>query len=299
VRVVRPPWQRVDKLGNHEAFFRTDRDAPGPVVVVHHIRKTAGSSLRTFVRANLSLLPVETEILSPGISKRDNGVESLTWYREWHDALGDRSRRLACVMSQTAGYLMPALDRPADLLALVREPVDRVLSYHYDHKRRQPRTARPLAALQDTYARAEEIAPGSPAHWEYFNGQSRRLLSIYYDVTQLPFTAGPGPDADLWRNRVRHIVDSVFLLGVQDRFTQYISGLARRYGWRPFVPRGKVNGARPAVFDASALWETVLSYNWLDAELYELARQAQVRREQREQQIAGEEAHGGDAARIA
>ena len=298
MRVVRPPWQRAEKRGNHEAFFRTDRDAVGPLVVVHHIRKTAGSSLRTFTRANLNLLPTDLEIIAPGISKRDHGVEGLTWYRQWYEGLGERRQRLTCLMSQTAGHLLPSLDRPADLISLVREPVDRVLSYHYDHKRRQPRSARPLAELERLYAEADERAPESRALWDYFNGQSRALLSIFYDVTQLPFSFGPSRDADLWRSRLRHVVDQVYLLGVHDRFREYIGLLSRRYGWRPFVPSIKVNGSRPAVFEASALWEMVLAFNWLDAELYELARQAQLRREQLDQP-AGDDTRADDAVRIA
>jgi hypothetical protein len=86
-------------------------------------------------------------------------------------------------------------------------------------------------------------------------------------------------DADLWRGRLRYVVDQVCLLGVHDRFREYIGLLSRRYGWRPFIPQVKVNGGRPAVFETSALWEMVLAFNWLGAELYELARQAQLRRE--------------------
>jgi hypothetical protein len=297
VRVVRPHWQRVDKRGNHEAFFRTDRDAVGPLVLVHHIRKTAGSSLRTFARANLNLFPTELDLLEPGMSKRDRGPEGLTWYREWYEGLGERRRCLTCLMSQTAGYLLPSLDRPADLVSLVREPVDRVLSYHHDHKRRKPREVRALAALEQIYAEADETPPESRSLWEYFNGQSRALLSIFFDVTQLPFSEGPSRDADLWRGRLRYLVDQVFVVGVQDRFAEYTGWLSRRYGWRPFVPRFKVNGERPAVFDAAALWETVLAFNWLDAELYELCRQAQLRREAAEQ--PDEDAVVDDIARSA
>jgi hypothetical protein len=57
-----------------------------------------------------------------------------------------------------------------------------------------------------------------------------------------------------------------------------------------------VNGGRPAVFETSALWEMVLAFNWLDAELDELARQAQLRREQLDQ--PAEDAADG-VARIA
>jgi hypothetical protein len=277
-------WQRARKLGNREAFFRTEGEADGPLVVVYHIKKTAGSALRSFVRANLNLLPMEVETLPPGVSKRGERDENVSWYRDWYYGLEESRRaRLSCVMSHTAGYLLPVLDRPAETLVLVREPVDRVLSYHYDFKRRRPRSEDPFAALEETYARAEEQSPASAKAWEYFNGQSRHLLSVFYDVSELAFTAGPSADADVWRNRLRDLIERVFFVGVQERFAGYVGELARRHGWRPFVPQGKVNSERPAVFDASALWETILACNWLDAELYELCRQAQARRESQHQ----------------
>jgi hypothetical protein len=115
------------------------------------------------------------------------------------------------------------------------------------------------------------------------NWQSRALLSVFHDVSELEPSAGPGADADLWRARLRELVEDVFLVGVQDRFEQYVDVLARRYGWEAFVPQSKVNPERPPLSEVPAeLRETILAYNWLDAELYDLCRQAQQRREAEE-----------------
>ncbi len=272
---------RARKLGNREVFYRTDGPHEGPVIVVNHIRKTAGTALRSFVRGNLGLQPVEGDALPPGVSKRGDPAEGVAWYRDWYASLErERRERLCCVMAHTAGYLLPALDRPAETLVLVREPLSRVLSYHYDFDHRRPRAdEEPIAALEQTFARAGEHSTRSAKVWEYFNGQSRHLLSIFHDTSTLAFTAGPPPDADLWRGRVRDLVDDVLLVGVQDRFADYVDELAARYGWQSFVPKGKVNPRRLPSSDVPAeLRETVLAYNWLDAELYELARRAQERR---------------------
>ena len=40
-------------------------------------------------------------------------------------------------MSHWAGYLLPSSTVPSDALALVREPVDRTLSYYYHKQRRR------------------------------------------------------------------------------------------------------------------------------------------------------------------
>jgi hypothetical protein len=180
-------------------------------------------------------------------------------------------------MSHWAGYLLPALERPAEALALVREPVDRTLSYyHFKQRRRGPeRPLEPLEQLYETGAggRAELMA-------QLCNWQSRALLSVFHDLSELEPSTGPGAGADLWRGRVRELVEGVFLVGVQDRFEGYVDVLARRYGWQAFVPQSKVNPDRPPLSEVPAqLRETILAYNWLDTELYDLCRQAQQRRE--------------------
>ncbi|HZQ64014.1 MAG TPA: hypothetical protein VFA66_02150 [Gaiellaceae bacterium] len=281
------PKEHLKLSAATEAFFRTDGPHDDPVVVVYHIQKTAGTALRHVVRANLP--PAEVEILSDLRSLRHAPGELLAWYGDWYRSLaGDRRERLCCVMSHLAGYVLPALDRPAEALVLVREPVDRTISY-YHVKRRRRDPEKPFRSL-------EEIYDGDPAErglrresWEqFFNWQSRCLLSVFHDVSSLPASAGPSPDAELWRERLRDLVDRVFTVGVQDRFSEYLDSLSERFGWEIFVRRSKVNPNRPPVSEiAPELRETIRAYNWLDAELYELARDAQERNRVREGVRAG------------
>jgi hypothetical protein len=274
--------------GSTEAYFRSDQEAPGPLVVVYHIQKTAGTSLRRVVRANLPLGEVE---ITPDLRwLRYSPTEALAWYRDWYAGLGEQRRsRLCCVMSHSAGYLLPALDRPAQTLVLVREPVDRILSF-YDYKRRnyfkrRPADA-PFVSLEEVFAAGadRQRKPPKLESWQqFFNWQSRSLLSVYHDLLELPLSAGPPANADVWRERLRELVEHVFLVGVQDRFGAYVQLLARRFHWEPFVPSSKVNqGAPPAAISADLL-ETIRACNWLDSELYELCRESQERRELQEQ----------------
>lgn len=262
-----------------EAFFRLDGGRPDVLIVVYHIQKTAGTALRKLVRDNL---PPAERVVTPDLRDlRFSPGDSLAWYRRWYASLdADRRSRLCCVMSHSAGYLLPALERPAETLVLVREPLDRILSLHYfqlGHRRKTRKRPRPTLAQIYGKQPSERGVKWS----QYANWQSRSLLSVFYDVSTLERSAGPGRDADVWRGRLRELVENgVFFVGVQERFAQYVELLSRRFGWAPFVPQAKVNRARPPVAELSPeLRETILAYNWLDTELHELCRATQLRRE--------------------
>ena len=259
-----------------EAFFRTDGPHEGPLLVVYHIQKTAGTALRRVVRANLP--PAEVEITPDLRRLRHVPDRLLDVYSGWYGNLdAGRRDRLCCVMSHLAGYLLPALDQPVETLVLVREPVDRTISYYHAKSRRRA-PDRPLRSLEEIYAADQAGRPRDS--WEqFYNWQSRCLLSVFHDTSELAPTPGPSPDADVWRERLRDLVDRVYTVGVQDRFTAYVEWLARRHGWRAFNPQSKVNPRRPGVSQVPAdLRDSILAYNWLDAELFDLGREAQERR---------------------
>jgi hypothetical protein len=270
--------------GSTEAYFRTDGAHSGPLLVLYHIQKTAGTSLRRLVRANLP--PAELEIGADLQKLRYRREELLRWHRGWYASLGDERRaRLCCVMSHSAGFLLPALDRPVEALVLVREPVDRVLSFYF-YKRRRPGdppsgNKRGFPQLADIYATTEEERarlrkPARLEAWEQFsNWQSRALLSVFHDVSALPFSPEPPPDADLWRKRLRALVAEVYTVGVQDRLDSFVDLLAGRHGWQvTAIPKAKANVHRSDAEVTPALRETILAHNWLDVELHELARAA-------------------------
>jgi hypothetical protein len=263
------------KSSTLEAFVRTDIDRnEAPILIYHHVPKTAGTALRRLIRMNLP--PCERVAQRPPRGASPRPV-LLGWYRDWYRSLGaDERDRLYCVMSHSAGFVLPALDRPAAEILLAREPVDRVLSHFYFTKQRRRRTNEHFEdePLERIYTRfSGQLPPDQPGALhgsnQYFNGQSRTLLRVWYDVSTMRFSEGPGPGADGWRERLSAIVDAAFCAGVQDRFPELAEVLARTLGWRALVPRGKVNKGRPpaSALD-SELHATILAHNWLDAELH-------------------------------
>lgn len=270
----RSQWKK-GKSSTAEAFVRTDVERhDGPILVYHHIPKTAGTALRRLIRENLPPCERNARRAPRGGSER---AALLDWYRDWYGGFAAAERdRLYCVMSHSAGYIKPALDRPAAEILLVREPVDRVLShFHYTRRRRGRSNAtrgdESVAAVYSRYS--GRLAPHAPDWFhgsnEYFNGQSRRLLRVSYDVSTMPFSDGPGPGADEWRERLFAIVDPALCTGVQDRFPEFTEVLAQLLGWRAFVPWAKVNPNRPRTSELGPeLRATILAHNWLDAELH-------------------------------
>ena len=265
-----------------EAYFSADGPTDEPVVVFFHIQKTAGTAFRRLVRENLP--PSELELVADLRDLRYDPDGLLRWHREWYAGLdGSRRSRLRCMMSHYAGYLLPSLDRPAEALVVVREPVDRVLSFYWEKRRNALRRKEPGTSFNLMEKVYEDPPQGRPPQaWpQFFNWQSRCLLSVFHDISELPASPGPPPDAELWQERLRELVEGPFFAGVQDRFDQYVELVARRFGWSrtEAVAKG-VNKDRPPLEESTAeLRETIAERNWLDAELYRLCRDVQMRRE--------------------
>jgi len=269
--------------GSHSTdLFMAPPGAPEPpaVLLFHHIPKTAGTSLRNFIQANLAGHEHVWDV--PRVS-RDRAA-LLEWYRvALHGLSDDRRARLACVMSHSANFMLPALEGPVHAVTMLRDPVDRVGSQwavRSDRARRKAERKRSEAArtlregsLAELY---ERLGGGTPRDSElpprfasFFNGQSRSLLRPHYDLDDLPYSAGPPPDADRWRERLFEDVAPRYEIGLREDFEAFVQRLAARYGWRVLLPRAKVNahrGARPEP-DAGTV-TAIEAHNWLDLELY-------------------------------
>jgi hypothetical protein len=231
--------------------------AERPLVVFHHIRKTAGTAVRMLMHANRSDLEHAVRFLPHGTDRAD-------WWRELYESEGER---LAWVAGHHAAFLLEAVrDRPVEALSMVREPVDRALSrYHF--------LTTPDWDLDEFFATLE-TDPGAHADrvQTYCNAQALSLLEPHYDVRELPLSDAD-PAAELWRGRLLDLVERRYVLGVQEHFRKSVELFGRRLGWsyrRDHKVRvNRERAGKPA--PAPRTRELIRRYNWLDEELHRFA----------------------------
>ena len=262
-----------------------DDRAVHPLIIFHHVRKTAGRSLQKIVRANY---------------RRDRlaqlyGVPSdQEWCRLWWLGFPERERNeLDCVVGHGTNALFSVIDRPFHAFCMVRHPLERVASlwsfFRTRHERRQSmlnvgrRADTELPAvlvrtdwtLEDIY---RELGAGglddSPTHRamrDFFNGQARTLARGYPDLgvppTFAPQSSGNEDVLSPLLDRLAHD----YTIGVQDRFERSVELFAAAFGWRQvFLPRRNVTDRRLRTETLpSGVRDRILEHNQLDLALYE------------------------------
>jgi hypothetical protein len=261
---VRPLMGRWVEL----VFHPEPRSPDEPVVVFHHIRKTAGTSLKRTIERNFpegSLLVVAYPDAPP--------AELRAW---WEDLFGsmtaEEKQTLRSVASHGAGFCIDLVPGRAVGITMVRDPIDQVLSRWFF----MGRTSREPA--QRSLENLRELYEGNPHRkdqylFNWFNPQARTLLEPHFDLRGLAFSTKPPPDANVWRARLFSLLSRWFLVGVQDRFDDSVQRFVEELGWglKPDIkaPSEKMNPQRPpaAPLDEE-LAQLIRSANWLDVELH-------------------------------
>lgn len=246
-----------------EVYFGASARPPEqPVVIFHHIEKTAGTSLRQIIHRNYVAAGARHMVF--GAQRKDPGM-MRQWTARFFDSLSANERdSIVCVAAHGANHLMRHLDGPIRAITLLRDPVDRILSKYYFG-------TSPEFSLFDLYQGhdpSRRIKTGQLSR--YFNPQSRSLLEPYFGVEfpDLRWSRGAPADAQIWRDRLFGLLDQ-YVVGLQDRFEESVIYFGREFGWDDlFVPHAKLNKTRPRELGESLRAE-ILEYNWLDQELYE------------------------------
>jgi hypothetical protein len=251
-----------------EVYFAPEPlEREDPVLFFQHIRKTAGTSLRQVIHRNYTQLHAARFVVYGAPNTYDPEL-SREWCVRFLDALGPEERRsITCVVSHSANHLMALLDRPADAITMLRDPVDRITSnYHFTTQERQ-------FAFEDLYS-SERLENGRPARARItnFNGQSRSLLEPLFgvEIPELGWDRGAPPNASIWRDRLFDVLRKTYTVGLQVRFAESVSYFAERFGWgEVFIPSAKVNNDRPREVVDPDMRAEIEAYNWLDVEMYE------------------------------
>jgi hypothetical protein len=246
---------RVKGSVAHDFWFADER-CEEPLVLFHHIPKTAGTAIRHLLHLNYG--EGEAEVVA--VPRR----ASPRWFAELKASLGPRYDRLCAVAGHAANYLLPLLDgRPAAACTIIREPVDRVLSrYYFLH----PLPSWTLAELYTGQKRKQLPA--------FYSGQARSLLEPLIDTAGIPPTADD-PAADVWRGRLAQALEAYRVVGVQDRFEETVDALAVLPGFEHReIFRVRINRDRPppSRLDPDTV-SLIRRHNWLDEELYRLANE--------------------------
>jgi hypothetical protein len=248
-----------------------------PLLVHHHLPKTAGRSLRKVMQANFA----RGELVNlTGLEDAD----PARWYRDYWESLPAHERmRVRCVTSHFSQHLIPVVaERPVRAFCTLREPVERVISLFFFtrwiHENGRPSPM--LAAMEqrgwglgDVYRNlgcGRDRSPEDAAlFWRLFNGQTREILEPESDPA-VPAFAPAGCEPIGIEDEVRARLDRLYVVGVSERFSQSIRLFADSFGWsKVFIPRVNV---RPYPWDRSEIdAETrslIRSHNRVDEELH-------------------------------
>lgn len=247
----------LDRIRRHIIPFEGVRDAKIPkyeidscdMLVFMHIPKNGGTTLRHLISRNVSPTLVASV---------NEDALAHNPYMCWH--LG---RPLPCVLGHhdTSGIVYQFTSRPMVHVTMLREPVDRAVSfYNYTMERRRVGLSR---GRQDV---SFEDFFGEPESQRIRNNQSRFLLGRELSSVD---------EAKAISEAKRILKECFSLFGLVERYSSFVLMLSKTIGWKDLFYENR-NVSRKAITKsvlATDIFELVASHNRIDSALYEYAKQ--------------------------
>ena len=247
----------LDRIKRYVIPFEGLHDAKIPkyeidscdMLVFMHIPKNGGTTLRHLISRNVS---------PTLIASVNEDALAHNPYMCWH--LG---RPLPCVLGHhdTSGIVYRFVSRPMVHITMLREPVDRAISfYNYTLERRRAGLSRGSPDV------SFEAFFGEPEAQRIRNNQARFLLGR--DLSSVD-------EAEAIGEAKRILRECFSLFGLVERYSSFVLMLSKTIGWTDLFYENR-NVSSKAVTKsvlAKDIVELVESHNRIDSALYKYAKQ--------------------------
>jgi hypothetical protein len=221
------------------------------VLIFLHNMRTGGETLRTIVARQYDQHEVCTVLGKP---------ESASNIPEIQDV---DLEKIKVVQGHIPFGIHEAIPRPARYVALLRDPIDRVISLYY-HILENPKLGYHRMAREHLSSLPAFVANGTFS--EIDNGQTRRLSGIYPEFGHC--------SGDMLEGAKRNLGRHFAVVGTTERFDESLLLMKRALGWRHlFYHKINVAKTRPDRESVSAdALELIERHNALDTELFQYAQ---------------------------
>jgi hypothetical protein len=217
-----------------------------------HVQKAAGTSLVFRLRRLFG-----RSAIYPPESDRGNTIMVDDLLARWRT----HADEIAVVTGHFPLCTTELLDASFSTLTVLREPVERTLSYLRHHRQLTPEDAdKPLEAIYDDPFR--------------FDGFIHNHMVKMFSLAPHEMIAGmltPVRFTPAHLERAKANLATVDVVGVQERFDEFCDGLRQRFGW-DLGPVATLNRTRPGRV-ADAFRSRIAADNALDVELYAYAQE--------------------------
>lgn len=220
-----------------------------------HVMKTAGTTLRRHIRANVS-----PEHVYPNASKDAPLVRANTSIRYLTGLPAERLDQLQVIAGHFPYVAIEMLGIDATAITVLRHPVDRTISYLRGAKRNRP---------QCHDRSLEEIYEDPSLFTAFIANHQSKLFALTSEDAPHSYMKALSMD----RGRLEHAMATlgkVDVVGLQEHFDEFGVELERRLGWR-IDERRRLHVSRDEPEVADSFRRRIAEDNAFDMEFYEFA----------------------------